>query len=124
MAPTSIAAAKTDLFNALATGAEGTPVSTISASVGKVYKGEPKSGDLLVTDKATVSIWTEAVDPTTFTFTLRVYQTTDADVIIAQDNFDAAVWAVERALTGEFERGDWNLGFDPELNLLTAEQSI
>ncbi len=125
MAPTTLAAAKTDLYNCLASDAVGTPKTVINTYVGKVYKGEPRSGDLIQANGlTTVTIWTAGLDGTSFSFILRIYKHTDVDVLGSQDTLDSATWAVESALSSEFARSGWTFQFDPSINLMLAETTI
>lgn len=123
MAPTSFAAAKTDLYNLLASDANGTPKTSISAYVSKVYGYEPAHSDIIA--GTPVTILSSRLGALEFELAVRIYQTLDHPKN-AQDNLDAAVSAVDAALnaSAEYQRSDWQIAYDTNVNALIAQTLV
>lgn len=123
MTPTSIANAKTDLYNLLASDSNGTPKTSISTYVTKVYGYEPGHNDIV--QGCPVTILSSRLGMEEIEFTVRIYQAVD-HFKNAQDNLDGAVWAVDAAIgaSAEYGRSDWQIGFDQSLGVLVAQSSV
>lgn len=124
MTPTSLAAAKTDLYNLLASDANGTPKTAMAAAgVSKVYGYEPGHSDIVA--GTPVTILSSRLGAEEFEFAVRIYQTLD-HIHNAQDTLDAAVWAADAALSAsaEFQRSDWQIAYDQSTGTLVAQTLV
>lgn len=117
-----LASAKQTIFDLLADDT-GTPDDTLSY-VTRVYKGEPRAGNLSIPLSVTVA--TDGMDAETISLTVRVYAKPDTDALGVQDWLDETIEAVERLLDdstdgSQFTRGSWSIGYVADLDSFVAQ---
>lgn len=115
MARTSLAAAKTELYDLLYSG--GAP--TVSG-VAAVYRYEPHAGG--AAKPASLTISTLGMTPDAYLFALRIYVTADIDAKQAQDLMDGLIQAVDAkvASSGGFGPSQWDVTYEADLGLFMA----
>lgn len=120
MSGLTLAAARTELAALLcADPSDNTPVPALAAlGVVAAYPSEPISP----LKPLSVTIWVTGMDSDEFTYEVRVYRSLDSDVVKAQQDFDAVVWAVDRLIgaTGRYGPSAWTLGTNGEQDGLLA----
>jgi len=116
----SLATAKAALVAFLTDDPEtGVPVAELEF-VERVWSGEPRPGD--ATGPIVVTVRTTGMDATDIGLTLAVYAMVDTDAIDRQDQLDETIDTLEVLLgpAVAFTRGDWQIGYDPNLEVFVA----
>jgi hypothetical protein len=119
MATSSLAAARTLLYNAL-------NVTGVNGVVTRVFDYEPAAGEMA--KPASVTIFATGVTPDFWQFAARIYHTTDTSAEAAQKNIDIIILAVEAAMhtAGIVNIGpsQWTIGFTDGIDALVAQSDI
>lgn len=114
----SLADAKADLVNNLLGAATLAPVT-------KLYDFEPKPGDQIRGCVATVStVVSPAVTPDFFRLALRIYQSPEVDAKTAQDNLDAAIIALDHAVSSAYGPSEWTVEFRDDFGQFVGENIL
>jgi len=119
---TTLAEAKESLYEELTTSSgTGRPIPILS-TVQRVYKGEPPAGEMV--GPVALSISTQSLTPTEFTFAIRAYVQMSIGVIRAQDTLDDVVYTLEANLADRYPRNTWNWSYAEAFDCLVAETEI
>ena len=119
---TTLAEAKETLYEELtSTPGTGLPIPALSI-IQRVYKGEPPAGEMV--GPTALSISTQSISPTDFTFALRAYVQMSIGVIRAQELLDDIVYTLEANLPNRYTRNTWNWSYAEAFDCLVAETEI
>lgn len=119
---TTLSEAKEILYEEL-TSASGTgrPIAALSR-IERVYKGEPPAGEMVGPSALTIS--TQSITPTEFTFALRIYVQMSIGVLDAQELLDELVYECETGFPDRYTRNTWNWSYAEAFDCLVAETDI
>jgi hypothetical protein len=119
MATSSLAAARTLLYNAL-------NVTGVTDVVTRVFDYEPAAGEMA--KPASITIFASGVTPDFWQFAARIYHATDVNAEAAQKNIDIIILAVEAAMktAGVVNIGpsQWEIGFTDGIDALVAQTDV
>lgn len=117
----NLAAAKRNVFDLLTADVDGTPHRSLRWVV-RVFRGEPRAGNLATPVSVTVA--TDAMNADTIGLTVRVYAKPDTDAQGVQDWLDETIESVERLLDDSpsplFSRGAWSIGYAADIDSFVA----
>jgi hypothetical protein len=103
--PDTIASARAELFELLASDDKGTPRSDV---LELIHRTELAPGEAIVSESGIVTIAYAGQAPFFYRFALRIYVGLNAGAEFAQDAMDEAIEAVEALLNSTFGVSEWS----------------